>query len=163
MDLSQKIIRALTQIQEYSSLLTHGPECGFDSLNLAEVHCIDRIGCMDFANVTKVANEMNMTRGAISKISRKLLAKSFIDSFQRDQNRKEIYFRLTAAGRQVFETHRKCHTHAMQEKAALLASYTEDEQAVILNFLNDLNRMNEGKLAGKSAHGDTCTICGQQS
>ena len=35
-----------------------------------------------------------MTRGAISKITKKLIKKGIIESYQKPDNKKEIYFRL---------------------------------------------------------------------
>ena len=47
----------------------------FEDVNLSEVHCIDVIGTIEYPNVTKIANEMDMTRGAISKICKKAAEK----------------------------------------------------------------------------------------
>jgi len=156
MDTTLKILRSLTRFQECSGLLRHGQNEAFDGLNIAEVHSIDRIGSMEHANVTRIANDMDMTRGAISKISRKLLGKGLIESYQRDENKKEIYFRLTPQGERIFDAHKKCHSHATRERIALLSAYSEDEQSIILNFLNDMNRQIDGKLASDSLGHDCC-------
>lgn len=141
------IINSLTKIQERSDMFRHGREVIFDNLTLAEVHCVDRIGTISHANVTKLANAMDMTRGAISKISKKLLSKGLIESFQRPENNKEIYFRLTGRGQEVFCEHQKCHSQAIREKTAILETYSESEQAIIVRFLNDINVMHNNKLA----------------
>jgi Transcriptional regulators len=144
-----KVINALIKLEEQSNLLRHGEEVICDGLNLAEVHCIDWIGRVERANVTKVANDMNMTKGAICKINKKLLSKGLIESYQLPENNKEIYYRLTDCGQKVYEEHKKCHEKAKTEKMALLKNYTADEQAVILRFLNDINLMRERNLRGK--------------
>ena len=143
MDRMLEIIDLLTKIAERSALLRHGDSVVLDGLNLAEVHCIDQIGVTDHANVTKIADAMRLTRGAISKITKKLLAKDLIESYQRPGNNKEIYFRLTAGGRQVFEEHHTCHVKARQDKLAILAGYNIDEQSVILRFLQEILRLND--------------------
>ncbi len=146
MDNAKEIIRSLTRIQERSSIFEHHQEEIFAGINLAEAHCIDKIGSMDYANVTKVAAEMGMTRGAISKISKKLLNKKLIDSYQKPENNKEIYFCLTEQGQKIYNEHKKCHNQANEEKLALLSTYSEDEQSIILRFLNDINRKYDKKL-----------------
>lgn len=146
MNCAAKIVHSLTRIQERSDVFRHGREAIFDGINLAEVHCIDRIGTIDHANVTKVAGEMGMTRGAISKISKKLLNKGFIESYQRPDNNKEIYYHLTESGWKVYEEHKKCHNQAQQEKLSLLETYSEYEQSIILHFLNDINHINDNKM-----------------
>lgn len=146
MDNAREIIRSLTRIQERSNIFEHYREEIFAGINLAEAHCIDKIGSMDYANVTKVAAEMGMTRGAISKISKKLLNKKLIDSYQKPENNKEIYFCLTEQGQKVYNEHKKCHNQARQEKLALLSTYSEYEQSIILRFLKDINQKYDKKL-----------------
>lgn len=147
MELTANIINLLTKIQERSDMFRHGREVVFDGINLAEVHCVDRIGTIDLANVTKVANEMEMSRGAISKISKKLLNKGLIESYQRPENNKEIYFRLTESGQNVFNEHKQCHNQALQEKMSVLEKYGEYEQSIIVRFLRDIKRLHDNKLA----------------
>lgn len=146
MDTAIQIIRALTRIQERTNIFEHYPEELFAGINLAEAHCIDRIGSMDPSNVTKIAAAMSMTRGAISKITKKLLSKELIDSYQKPGNSKEIYFRLTEQGQKVYTEHKKRHNQAEAEKLTLLSAYSQDEQAIILQFLNDINQKYDNKL-----------------
>jgi len=141
-----KVIKSLTRIQERSSIFEHHREEIFAGINLAEVHCIDKIGTMEFANVTKIAAEMGMTRGAISKISKKLLNKELIDTYQKPENNKEIYFCLTEQGQKVYDEHKKCHNQVLEEKLAVLSTYSEYEQFIILRFLNDINQKYDRKI-----------------
>lgn len=101
---------------------------------------------MDYANVTKIAAEMGMTRGAISKITKKLLSKNLIASYQKPENNKEIYFCLTEPGEKIYTEHKKCHLQAHQEKLAILSTYSDVEQGIILRFLNDINQKYDKKL-----------------
>jgi len=41
---------------------------------------------IEYANVTKIANEMELTRGSISKICKRMLGKGLIESYQRSDN-----------------------------------------------------------------------------
>lgn len=154
MEHAMKIINSLMKIEERSNVFRHGQEIVFDGINLAEVHCIDWIGMIDHANVTKVANEMGMTRGGISKISQRLLNKGLIESYQRPGNNKEIYYRLTKDGQHVYNEHKKCHSKAKQEKLSLLSAYSDKEQVTILRFLNDINHMLDSKMSEEIAKGE---------
>ncbi len=145
-DNAMQIIRSLTRIQERSDILEHHQEEIFAGISLAEAHCIDKIGSIDYANVTKVAAEMGMTRGAISKISKKLLNKNLIESYQKPENNKEIYFCLTEQGKKVYIEHKKCHKQANEEKLLILSKYSETEQLIILRFLSDMNRRYDKKI-----------------
>lgn len=48
-----------------------------------------------------------MTRGAISKLTKKLIKKGLIVSYQKPDNKKEIYFRLTEQGKVINKVHEK--------------------------------------------------------
>ena len=65
----------------------------------SEVHCIEYIGSNADSNVTKLAESFYMTRGAISKLTKKMIEKGIIESYQKPDNKKEIYFRLTEQGK----------------------------------------------------------------
>lgn len=146
MDLATGIIDALTRILERADLFGHGREDVFRGINLAEVHCIDWIGMIDRPNVTKIACKMGLTRGAVSKITKKLVAKGFIQRYQGAENNKEIYFRLTEAGQHAYSEHKKRHNRVRQERLSILTAYSSAEQAAILRFLREVNELFDRKL-----------------
>ena len=154
MDQPHRIVAELIKIAEHADAFRHGGEDCFDDLNLTEVHCIHWIGMLDHANVTKVSNEMGMTRGAISKISKKLLQKNLIESYQEPENNKNIYFRVAEGGKRIFETHKIRHERKFGEKVNIAKKYDEDEQAVILRFLMDINGLVEASL--EKIYADSC-------
>jgi len=141
MKIENKLIKEIMLFQEYASTIQYGEKETFTGINLAEVHCINAIGNLEQANVTKIAAKMRMTRGAISKINKKLLQRDLIESYQLPNNQKEIYYKLTAAGCELYDVHAKCHMQSMQKKIALIKTYSLEEQNVILKFLNEMNML----------------------
>lgn len=81
----------------------------------SEIHCLDYIGTHSESNVTQLANAFYMTRGAISKLTKKLIDKGLIDSYQKSGNKKEIYFCLTKKGKEIFDIHERLH-HGFDER-----------------------------------------------
>ncbi len=75
----------------------------------SELNCIDCIGRMKHPNAARIADEMDLTRSAVSKILRKLIAKDAAISYQLPGNQKEIYYKLTPYGRELFRQHRLRH------------------------------------------------------
>jgi len=136
-----KILDLLIQIQESSDIFPPESEITLGGINLLEVHCLDRIGTIDYANVTKIAKEMRLTRGSISKICKRILKKGLIESYQRADNRKEVYYRLTENGQLVYKEHRKIHIKARQEELMLLNTFSESEQTIIFRFLNGIFKL----------------------
>ncbi|TCS78157.1 MarR family transcriptional regulator [Pectinatus cerevisiiphilus] len=139
MDTAEEIIKYFIRIRERPNVLEEYHKKLFEGMRLAEVHCIDKIGSIEDANVTKIATEMHMTRGAISKICKKLLCRKLIDSYQKPENNKEVYFNLTEEGKEIYFVHKKYHDRAIQSYLDMLTAYTEDEEKAILKFLQAMN------------------------
>jgi DNA-binding MarR family transcriptional regulator len=129
---------------ERSDVLKHKDDEILESLSLAEVHCIDCIGTIAQPNVTKIASDMRLTRGAISKVSRKLSGKALIESYQDPSNRKEVYFRLTKSGQAVFRKHQKIHKDVQKAWRSLFERYSDVEQEAIRKFLSDVSGLLSG-------------------
>ena len=80
-------------------------------LSFSEMHCINYIGTIERANVTKLSELLNITRGGISKIIKKLINKGFIETYTDKSNKKEIYYNLTQQGKIAFNEHEKIQDH----------------------------------------------------
>ena len=93
--------------QEILSKLTEDEK--LHGYNYSEIHTIAAIGDLKEPNVTQIASYMNVTRGAISKITKKLLEQNLIESYQQEGNRQKIFFRLTKSGQFLHDEHEKRH------------------------------------------------------
>lgn len=101
----------------------------------SEVHCIEYIGNNSDSNVTKLAESFYMTRGAISKLTKKLMTKELIECYQKQDNKKEIYFRLTLKGQEVFQIHEELHQEFLDRDKAVFEQVTDEQLDIILHFL----------------------------
>lgn len=110
-------------------------------LMLSEIHVIDCIGKNQLPNATFISKELNMTKGAISKITSKLLKKELIKGNHLENNKKEIYYTLTAQGKEVFKIHEILHKIEHEKFVKILSQYDKEGLNIINNFLEDL--MNE--------------------
>lgn len=118
-------------ISDYKILSTKG-------LTLSEIHVIDCIGKNRLPNAKFVAEELDLTKGAISKINAKLLDKGYIKGTRLEDNKKEIYFTLTIQGKEIFEAHKKVHDIENEKIKVILEYYKKDELQIINYFLDDL-------------------------
>lgn len=105
---------------------------GFKS---SEVHYIECIGKNEDSNVTKLAESLYMTRGAISKMTKKLEKKGIIESYQKPDNKKEIYFRLTEQGKKVFHIHEKLHKEFRDRDKVVFDQITDEQFDQVLRFI----------------------------
>ncbi|MDT2737564.1 MarR family transcriptional regulator [Enterococcus pseudoavium] len=106
----------------------------------SEVHCLEFIGKNQDPNVTKMAEALYMTRGAISKLTKKMLKKNYIESYQKADNKKEIYFKLTAEGQKVFAIHEKLHKEFEERDQEVFAPITAEQYDAFLTFLARYNQ-----------------------
>lgn len=105
----------------------------------SEVHCVEYIGKNTDANVTKLAESFYMTRGAISKLTKKLMEKGLIESYQKAANKKEIYFRLTPKGEEIFDIHETLHQEFQARDQAVFEQVTDEQFDGVLRFLEKYN------------------------
>lgn len=133
-----KEISLMLEQQELLSKLTENV-C-LDEYGYSETHCIDYIGRLELPNVTKIAEHMQMTRGAISKMTKKLLAKGLIEKYTLESNKKEVYFKLTEQGMLLFKEHEKRHMLWEKRDTQFLSRYTKEEIDLIYKFMKEFNQ-----------------------
>jgi 23S rRNA (uracil1939-C5)-methyltransferase len=111
--------------------------------SLSELHCLDAIGNLEHPNVTNIALTMNMTRGAISKITKRLKARKLLSTYSLENNRKEVLFTLTEKGRHIFDEHRKGHIAWEKQVLSFLQAYPIENLSKIVKFLALVNTVRE--------------------
>ncbi|MDU6114728.1 MAG: MarR family transcriptional regulator [Paeniclostridium sordellii] len=112
----------------------------------SEVHCIEYIGSNVDTNVTKLAEYFYMTRGAMSKLTKKLIKKGVIESYQKPDNKKEIYFRLTEQGKEVYKIHEKLHKEFQERDKAIFEQVTEEQFDSMLSFIEKYSSHLDGEI-----------------
>ncbi|EHQ89829.1 MarR family transcriptional regulator [Desulfosporosinus youngiae] len=106
----------------------------------SEVHCIEYIGRNVDSNVTKLAESFYMTRSAISKVTKKLIKKGYIESYQKTDNKKEIYFRLTRQGKEIYRIHDELHKEFQERDKPVFEQVTEEQFDSMLSFMEKYSR-----------------------
>ncbi|MDT3495044.1 MarR family transcriptional regulator [Bacillus toyonensis] len=120
--------------------------------NSSEVHCIEYIEKNVDSNVTKLAESFYMTRGAISRITKKLIKKGLIESYQKSDNRKEIYFRLTEQGKVIYKIHEDLHKEFEERDKVVFDQVTEEEFDSILSFVEKYSRHLDTEIKKQGVH-----------
>lgn len=111
-------------------------EASLKDYTSSEVHCIEFIGKSTDPNVTKLAEAFYMTRGAMSKLTKKLIQKGLIETYQNPENKKEIYYKLTAQGKAVFNIHEGLHQEFQERDKAVFEQVTEEQWENILLIMD---------------------------
>ena len=138
MDVVNEIIFSLKKIQENNEIAVPNIK---STLSFSQIHCIAAIEYIEYANITKLAQELGMTTGAITKMCKKLFNEGYVVKYKKEENNKEVYYDLTELGLNVCEIHKKVHEQSYNKKKDIIAQYNDEEKAIILRFLNDMNLM----------------------
>lgn len=140
MDRSEELLQLVLEYtnlsDESDKLHSRDSLSGYDN---SELNCLDAIGRMEHPNVTALAEEMRMTKGAISKILRKLSDKGDVEPYQLGANRQKVFYRLTDIGQVLFDAHRERHRGWEERELSFFRSLPEEELAAAIRFFSDYN------------------------
>ena len=89
-----------------------------------------------------LATQFKVTRGAISKIMRKLIKYELVDQFQVECNKKEKLFSVTAKGRLLADSYHQIMEKHQQKQLAFLNQFDENQFETIAKFLTGFEKIN---------------------
>lgn len=81
---------------------------------------------------------LNLSKGNTSKVTNKLLKAGWVRKAQLNDNKKEVYFRLTPVGKKLFALHDELHAKEAQRMNEFLGRYTGAELRFIKRLFGDL-------------------------
>lgn len=120
------------------------------SMNMTEIHVIACVGQHEPINLTSVAEKMELSKGNISKVTNKLLKQGWLRKTQLNDNKKEIFFRLTPTGKKLFAVHEKLHEKAQEQFMGFLSQYDGSELAFIKKLMLDILSFYEQRMMRKA-------------
>lgn len=109
-------------------------------LNHAEVLFLETIARYPDENVSALSARLGITKGAITQMVGKLCKKELLEAIQRNDNKKEKYFRLTNKGDITIYGHQLFHQQANQRLCDFIASLDNDETDTVFRFLECLRQ-----------------------
>ncbi|MGU7367071.1 MarR family transcriptional regulator [Bacillus cereus] len=127
-------------------------EEGLKGFKSSEVHCIEYIENNADSNVTQLAEAFYVTRGAISRMTKKLIQKGLVESYQKSENKKEIYFKLTEQGKEIYKIHEKLHKEFQERDKAVFEQVTEEEFDSIISFVEKYSRHLDAEIKKQGIH-----------
>ena len=90
----------------------HTPSLSFGTgvlMHTKEIHTVQAIGRRSGINVTKLAEQAGVTKGAVSQTINKLVRKGLVRKTHAPGNEKEVILELTDLGWVGFQNHEKFH------------------------------------------------------
>jgi len=98
---------------------------------------LDAIGRLEPVNGITISKQFRIPKGSVSKATRRLIAKKLIKTESLPNNKKEIRYRTTALGRELFEAHRAFDEQMEKSFIQFLGQYKEDELRILVRVLRD--------------------------
>ncbi len=141
MDKVEQVANGLRELLNKKSLLNNFKmKDSLKGFKSSEVHCIEYIGENVDSNVTKLAESFYMTRSATSKITQKLMKKGMIESYQKSDNEKKIYFRLTEEGEAIYKIHYDLHKEFQERDKTVFEQVTDEQFEMILDLVEKYSK-----------------------
>lgn len=101
----------------------------------AEIRLLEAIHRYPEAKATDLAQQLGITRGALTQMSNRLAEKALVERFTLPENKKEKYLRLTGRGEAAWKAHQSFHSDANAELCEFFRSLSREEKHLILEFL----------------------------
>ncbi len=108
------------------------------SVYQSEMAVLDVINLSPEMNVSAISEKLNVTKSAVTQISAKLMEKGLIEKHTVGQNKKEKFFHLTEAGKQVCDGYVNFHNNANERMRNYLCALEAHDKAVLLHFFDML-------------------------
>ncbi len=105
-------------------------------LSLTQFHIIELIDNNDKVNNKFLSEMLNVSKPAITKSIKKLLAKGLVVESHNEFNKREVNYSLTQKEKKLSYIHDELHEKAVKKYEEVLKVFDNDEMAVIVEFLN---------------------------
>ena len=103
----------------------------------AEAHLVESIHNHPDANANELARILGFTKSNLSLRTAKLCDKGLVERYNKDGNRKENYYRVTAKGRALYEAHARFHRELNRPIYQKYLSFSADQKTFLCGFLKE--------------------------
>ena len=98
---------------------------------------LDAIGRLEPVNGITISAHERIPKGTVSKITRRLILRQLISTEYLPNNKKEILFRLTPLGRELFEVHRAFDEQMERGFIRFLRHYAASDLRLLIRVLKE--------------------------
>ena len=102
---------------------------------------LDAIGRLEPVNGITISKQFRIPKGSVSKATRRLIANKLIKAESLPNNKKEILYRTTPLGKELFQAHRAFDEQMEKSFVQFLKKYDEKELRFIVRVLRDIKEV----------------------
>lgn len=136
-EIFKNIMTFTRNIKTYENMLS---STVLPDISLSEIVCIDTIKELQDINLSAIAKKMGMTKGAMTKITQKLIKKGYLQKYNKAENKKEVFFKLEKKGEALYKEYKTYYEIVKNREIGLYKQFSQEEKASVLNFLRFLNQ-----------------------
>src|SRR6266704_4293368 len=118
----------------------------------SESHMLDRVGDNTDLNVTELARDAGVTKGAISQVIKKLETKGLVRKYKKGTSDKEVFVELTEAGRWVHAERVKLNIETLKPLKEELSRHSSEEIVLLISIFNWLDKFLDQSGIDMKAH-----------
>jgi len=104
---------------------------------LMTLRVLDAIGRLEPVNGITISKQSRIPKGSVSKITRRLISKKLITKESLPNNKKEIIFRTTPLGKEIFLAHQAFDQKMEKGFIKFLKKYDADKLQTLIDVLGD--------------------------
>lgn len=105
----------------------------------SEIHAIFAVKNHREANASELAKVLGVTNGAVTQVIHKLIKKGLVQKYSLNNNKKEVYFKLTEDGEIAFRGHEKYHEESHAKVLKYLDGLESEKIQAISDFFDKFN------------------------
>ena len=105
----------------------------------SERHMLDRVGVNPHMNITELARDSGVTKGAISQVVKKLETKGVIRRYKKAANDKEVFIELTETGKKTCEERRRINKETIVPLRKELDLHSDEHVAFLVHMFHWLD------------------------
>jgi DNA-binding MarR family transcriptional regulator len=127
--------------EQWQWLIAHSPSALIVEIlhnsTAMTLRVLDAIGQLEPVNGATISEQYRIPKGTVSKITRRLIARKLITHERLPNNRKELLFRLTPLGRDLFDLHRSFDEQMERGFNQFLQRYDATALRLLVAILQD--------------------------
>jgi DNA-binding MarR family transcriptional regulator len=106
-------------------------------LTVTMLHVIDAVGNMQPVNGVTIASKLDIPKGSVSKITRKLLQRAIVQQHSLPYNNKEKLFSLTSIGHEIYKLHQALDQQIARGVQSFMQKYNKNELHFLIRCMED--------------------------
>ncbi len=109
------------------------------SYSISELHVLEAVDTLHEPTVTALAQQLQLTKGAVSKITKKLIEKELLTTYALAGNRQKLLFRYTPSGLNLCREIQWERDQRIARERAFLHQFSHKRLRKVEDFLRQYN------------------------